>query len=82
MAGHHAHNGVGGGFGLAVHAQRRRRFILAVDLPAAVEDVVRGHLDQGQSVLDGGAGQPGGGGDVDAPGGGPSFGVSASSTAV
>ena len=44
------HGDVAGGLGLAVDGKRAEGLLLRVDLGGAVEDVVAGHLDQGDAV--------------------------------
>lgn len=51
------HGDVAGGLGLAVDGQRGERLVLRVDLGGAVEDVVAGHVDEGDPVPGAGAGQ-------------------------
>ena len=63
------HGDVAGGLGLAVDGQRGEGLLLGVDLGGAVEDVVGGHVDQGDPVLRAGAGEKGRAGRVGPPGG-------------
>lgn len=63
------HGDVAGGLGLAVDGQRGERLILRVDLGGAVEDVVAGHVDQGDPVSGAGTGEQGRPGRVGLPGG-------------
>ena len=63
------HGDVAGGLGLSVDGQRGERLVLRVDLGRAVEDVVGGHVDQGDPVLGAGACQKRGPGGVGLPGG-------------
>lgn len=51
------HGDVAGGLGLAVDGKRAEGLPLGVDLGGAVEDVVGGHMDQGDPVLGAGAGE-------------------------
>lgn len=51
------HGDVAGGLGLAVDGQRAEGLVLHVDFRGAVEDVVAGHVDQGDPVLGAGAGE-------------------------
>ena len=51
------HGDVAGGLGLAVDGQRAEGLVLRVDLGGAVEDVVGGHVDQGDPVPGAGAGE-------------------------
>ena len=62
------HGDVAGGLGLAVDGQRAEGLLLGVDLGGAVEDVVAGHVDQGDPVLGAGAGEKGGARRVGLPG--------------
>lgn len=62
------HGDVAGGLGLAVDGQRGERLVLVVHLGRAVEDVVGGHVDQGDTVLGAGAGEQGRPGGVGLPG--------------
>ena len=63
------HGDVAGGLGLAVDGQRAEGLLLGVDPGRAVEDVVAGHVDQGDPVLGAGAGEQGRAGRVGLPGG-------------
>ena len=63
------HGDVAGGLGLAVDGKRAEGLVLVMDLGGAVEDVVGGHVDQGDPVLGAGAGEEGGAGGVGLPGG-------------
>ena len=63
------HGDVAGGLGLAVDGQRGERLVLRVDLGGAVEDVVAGHVDEGDPVPGAGAGQKRRAGRVGLPGG-------------
>lgn len=49
------HGDVAGGLGLAVDGQRGEGLVLGMDLRGAVEDVVGGHVDQGDPVPGAGA---------------------------
>ena len=51
------HGDVAGGLGLAVDGQRAEGLVLRVDLGGAVEDVVGGHVDEGDPVPGAGAGE-------------------------
>lgn len=51
------HGDVAGGLGLAVDGERAEGLLLGMDLGRAVEDVVAGHVDQGDVVLGAGAGE-------------------------
>ena len=62
------HGDVAGGLGLTVDGQRAEGLVLAVHLGGAVEDVVGGHVDQGDPVPGAGAGEKGGAGGVGLPG--------------
>ena len=68
------HGDVAGGLGLAVDGQRAEGLVLGVDLDGTVEDVVGGHVDQGDAVLGAGAGEEGGAGRVGLPGDGAALG--------
>lgn len=68
------HGDVAGGLGLAVDGQRAEGLVLAMHLGGAVEDVVGGHVDQGDPVLGAGAGEKGGAGRVGLPGDGAALG--------
>ena len=63
------HGDVAGGLGLAVDGQRAEGLALGMDLGGAVEDVVTGHVDQGDAVPGAGAGEQGRPGRVGLPGG-------------
>ena len=63
------HGDVAGGLGLAVDGQGAEGLLLVMHLRGAVEDVVGGHVDQGDPVLGAGAGEQGGAGRVGLPGG-------------
>lgn len=63
------HGDVAGGLGLAVDGERAEGLVLGVDLGRAVEDVVGGHVDQGDVVLGAGAGEQRRAGRVGLPGG-------------
>ena len=63
------HGDVAGGLGLAVDGKRAEGLLLVMHLRGAVEDVVGGHVDQGDPVLGAGAGEKGGAGRVGLPGG-------------
>ena len=63
------HGDVAGGLGLAVDGQGAEGLVLGMDLGGAVEDVVGGHVDQGDVVLGAGAGEQGRAGRVGLPGG-------------
>ena len=51
------HGDVAGGLGLAVDGQRAEGLVLGMDLGRAVEDVVAGHVDEGDPVPGAGAGE-------------------------
>ena len=68
------HGDVAGGLGLAVDGQRAEGLLLVVHLGGAVEDVVAGHVDQGDPVLGAGAGEQGRPGRVGLPGDGAALG--------
>ena len=63
------HGDVAGGLGLAVDGQRAEGLLLVMHLGGAVEDVVGGHVDEGDPVLGAGAGQKRRAGRVGLPGG-------------
>ena len=63
------HGDVAGGLGLAVDGKRAEGLVLVMHLGGAVEDVVGGHVDQGDAVPGAGAGEEGGAGRVGLPGG-------------
>ena len=63
------HGDVAGGLGLAVDGQRAEGLLLGMDLGGAVEDVVAGHVDEGDAVLRAGACEKGRAGRVGLPGG-------------
>ena len=63
------HGDVAGGLGLAVDGQRAEGLLLVMHLGGAVEDVVGGHVDEGDPVPGAGAGEKGGTGGVGLPGG-------------
>lgn len=63
------HGDVAGGLGLAVDGQRAEGLLLGMDLRRAVEDVVAGHVNQGDTVPGAGAGEQGRAGGVGLPGG-------------
>ena len=67
VAGAPGHGDVAGGLGLAVDGQRGEGLLLGMDLRGAVEDVVGGHVDQGDPVLGAGAGEQGRAGGVGPP---------------
>ena len=62
------HGEVAGGLGLAVDGERAEGFVLRVNLAAAVEDVVRGDVDESDAVLGAGASEKGRAGGVGPPG--------------
>ena len=68
------HGDVAGGLGLAVDGQRGERLVLRMDLGGAVEDVVGGHVDEGDPVLGAGAGEERRAGRVGLPGSGAALG--------
>ena len=68
------HGDVAGGLGLAVDGQRGEGLLLGVDLGGAVEDVVGGHVDQGDAVPGAGAGEQRRPGRVGLPGDGAALG--------
>lgn len=68
------HGDVAGCLGLAVDGQRAEGLVLRVDLGRAVEDVVAGHVDEGDPVIRACAGEEGGAGRVGLPGGGAALG--------
>ena len=63
------HGDVAGGLGLAVDGQRAEGLVLGMHLGGAVEDVVAGHVDEGDAVLRAGACEKGRAGRVGLPGG-------------
>ena len=63
------HGDVAGGLGLAVDGKRGEGLLLCVGLGHAVEDVVAGHVDQGDPVPGAGAGEKRRAGGVGLPGG-------------
>lgn len=63
------HGDVAGGLGLAVDGQRAEGLVLGMDLGRAVEDVVGGHVHEGDPVPGAGAGEQGRAGGVGLPGG-------------
>ena len=63
------HGDVAGGLGLAVDGQRAEGLVLVMDLGGAVEDVVGGHVDEGDAVPGAGAGEERGPRRVGLPGG-------------
>ena len=63
------HGDVAGGLGLAVDGQRAEGLVLVMHFGGAVEDVVGGHVDQGDTVPGAGAGEKGGPRRVGLPGG-------------
>ena len=63
------HGDVAGGLGLAVDRQRGEGLLLGVHLRGAIEDVVGGHVDQGDAVPGAGAGEKRRAGRVGLPGG-------------
>ena len=68
------HGDVAGGLGLAVDGQRAEGLVLVMHLGGAVEDVVAGHVDEGDPVIRACAGEEGGAGRVGLPGGGTALG--------
>ena len=68
------HGDVAGGLGLAVDGQRAEGLVLVMHLGGAVEDVVGGHVDQGDPVLSAGAGEQRRPGRVGLPGDGAALG--------
>ncbi len=68
------HGDVAGGLGLAVDGKRAEGLALGVDLGRAVEDVVGGHVDQGDPVIRACAGEEGRAGRVGLPGDGAALG--------
>lgn len=68
VAGAPRHGDVAGRLGLAVDGKRAEGLVLGVDLGRAVEDVVGGHVDEGDPVLGAGAGEKGRPGGVGLPG--------------
>lgn len=69
VAGAPGHGDVAGSLSLTVDGQRGEGLVLGVHLRDAVEDVVAGHVDQGDPVLGAGAGEKGRAGRVGLPGG-------------
>ncbi len=69
VAGAAGHGDVAGGLGLAVDGQRAEGLVLVMHLGGAVEDVVAGHVDEGDPVIRACAGEEGGAGRVGLPGG-------------
>ena len=63
------HGDVAGGLGLAVDGKRAEGLVLVMHLGGAVEDVVGGHVDQGDPVPGAGAGEQRGPRRVGLPGG-------------
>ena len=63
------HGDVAGGLGLAIDGQRAEGLVLVVHLGGAVEDVVGGHVDEGDPVLGAGACEKRRAGGVGLPGG-------------
>lgn len=63
------HGDVAGGLGLAVDGKRAEGLDLGMDLGRAVEDVVAGHVDEGDPVIRACAGEQGRAGRVGLPGG-------------
>lgn len=68
VAGAPCHGDVAGGLGLAVDGQRAEGLLLGMHLGGAVEDVVGGHVDQGDAVLGAGSCEQGRPGRVGLPG--------------
>ena len=68
VAGASRHGDVAGGLGLAVDGQGAEGLVLGMDLGGAVEDVVGGHVDEGDPVIRACAGEEGGAGRVGLPG--------------
>ena len=68
------HGDVAGGLGLAVDGQRGEGLVLVVHLGGAVEDVVGGHVDEGDPVPGAGAGEERRPGGVGLPGDGAALG--------
>ena len=69
VAGAAGHGNVARGLGLAVDGQRAEGLVLGMDLGRAVEDVVGGHVHEGDPVPGAGAGEQGRAGGVGLPGG-------------
>ena len=63
------HGDVAGGLGLAVDGKRAEGLVLVMNLGRTVEDVVAGHVDEGDPVPGACAGEKGGAGGVGPPGG-------------
>ena len=74
VAGAPGHGDVAGGLGLAVDGKRAEGLLLGVDLGGTVEDVVGGHVDQGDAVPGAGAGEKRRPGRVGLPGDGAALG--------
>ena len=68
------HGDVAGGLGLAVDGKGAEGLLLGMDLGGAVEDVVAGHVDEGDAVLGAGAGEQRGPRRVGLPGDGAALG--------
>ena len=68
------HGDVAGGLGLAVDGQRAEGLLLVMHLGGAVEDVVGGHVHEGDPVPGAGAGEKGRAGGVGLPCGGAALG--------
>ena len=68
------HGDVAGGLGLAVDGQRAEGLVLVMHLGGAVEDVVAGHVDEGDPVIRACAGEQRRPGRVGLPGGGAALG--------